>query len=164
MAITKLIADSITSGAIASTPVFAAKMSSAQGLSINTNTKLNFDSELIDTDSAYDATTNYRFTVPSGKAGKYVFSLQAFARGQSVGNFGYIVLKIYKNGSQLLSTIHNDNDNPGYGATGNVVIMDDASVGDYYEPYVFANASAGLTIDVTDQGGCDHFNGYKIIE
>lgn len=163
MAITKLIADSITSGAIANTPAFAAKMSSNQSPSINTNTKLNFDSELIDTDGAYDATTNYRFTVPSGKAGKYIFSLQAFARGSAAGNFLYTCLKIYKNGSQLLTTIHNDNNNGGYGATANVVVMDNASDGDYYEPYILASAT-GLTIDVTDQDGCDHFQGYRIIE
>ena len=143
-------------------PAFSAKMSSDQGLSTNVNTKLNFNSELIDTDSAYDATTNYRFTVPSGKAGKYVFSLQVFARGQSVGNFNYICLKIYKNGSQLLTAIHNDNNNQGFGATGNVVVMDDANVGDYYEPYILADASSGLTIDIADQGGCDHFYGYRI--
>jgi hypothetical protein len=142
-------------------PAFSSKMTSNQSLSLNTNTKLNFSTELIDTDNAYDHSSNYRFTVPSGKSGKYVFSLQAFARGGAVGQFNYIVLKIYKNGSQLLSTIHNDSTNSGYGATGNVVVMDDASVGDYYEPFIFANAT-GLTVDVTDQGGCDHFYGYRI--
>ena len=142
-------------------PAFSAKMSSNQSPSNNTNTKLNFDSELIDTDSAYDATTNYRFTVPSGKAGKYVFSLQTFARGNAGSAFSFTCLKIYKNGSQLLTTIHNDNNNQGYGKTANVIVMDDASVGDYYEPYIFANAT-GLTIDITDQGGCDHFYGYRI--
>ena len=142
-------------------PAFAAKMSSNQSLSINVDTKLNFDTELIDTDSAYDATTNYRFTVPSGKAGKYVFSLQALARGNATGTFLYGCMKIFKNGSQLLTTIQNDNGNPGYGKTSNVVVMDDAIAGDYYEPY-FLGSATGLLIDISDQGGCDHFYGYRI--
>ena len=144
-------------------PAFAAKMSSNQNIADNTNVKLNFDSEIIDTDNAYDHSSNYRFTVPSGKAGKYMFSLQVFSRASSVGNLNFTCLKIYKNGSQLLTGIHNDNDNLSYGHTPNVIVMDDASVGDYYEPYILAySASTQLVIDTTDQGGCDHFNGYRI--
>ena len=144
-------------------PAFAAKMSSNQNIAGNTNVKINFDSEIIDTDNAYDHSSNYRFTVPSGKAGKYMFSLQLFSRSSSVGNLNFTCLKIYKNGSQLLTGIHNDNDNLSYGHTPNVIVMDDASVGDYYEPYILAySASTQVVIDTTDQGGCDHFNGYRI--
>jgi len=142
-------------------PAFAAKMSSNQNIANNTNQKLNFNNELIDTDGAYD-TSNYRFTVPSGKAGKYMFSLQAFSRASSVTTLYYTCLKIYKNGSQLLTSIHNNSANYAYGATPNVVIMDDASVGDYYEPYIFAYATTQVLIDIIDQGGCDHFYGYRI--
>ena len=54
-------------------PAFQASLSSAQSLSDDASTKVQFDTKLFDTDSAYDNTTNYRFTVPSGKAGKYYF-------------------------------------------------------------------------------------------
>jgi hypothetical protein len=69
MAITKLIADSITSGAIASTPSFLAYLGSNQSVSTNTSTKVTIDTEVYDTDNAYDNSTNYRFTPQV--AGKY---------------------------------------------------------------------------------------------
>jgi hypothetical protein len=144
-------------------PAFAAKMSSNQNLADTTDTKLNFNTEIIDTDGAYDHSTNYRFTVPSGKAGKYIFSLQALMRSSSVSNLNYATLKIFKNGSQLLTGMHNNNSNLGYGATPHVIVMDDASAGDYYEPYGHGySASTQIVIDTTDQGGCAHFNGYRI--
>ena len=45
-------------------------MSASQSYSSGNNTKVDFDTEDFDTDGAYD-TSNQRFTVPSGKAGKY---------------------------------------------------------------------------------------------
>lgn len=69
MAITKLIADSITSGAIASTPAFEAYLSSNQTISQSTYTKVQFDTEIFDTDNCYDNSSNYRFTPTT--AGKY---------------------------------------------------------------------------------------------
>ena len=47
-----------------------ATMDTNQSLSHNTTSKVQFNSEVFDTDGAYD-TSNYRFTVPSGEAGKY---------------------------------------------------------------------------------------------
>ena len=49
-------------------PAFLATMS-GQSVSDNTYTKLEFGTEVVDTDSAYDHSTNYRFTVPSGEGG-----------------------------------------------------------------------------------------------
>ena len=53
------------------TPAFSAYKGSAQSsLSANQYNKVTFTTEEFDTDSAYD-NSNGRFTVPSGKAGKY---------------------------------------------------------------------------------------------
>ena len=57
------------------TPSFGAYLSANQGLSNDTWTKITMNTEEWDTDSAFDHSTNYRFTVPSGEAGKYVFSV-----------------------------------------------------------------------------------------
>ena len=57
------------------TPSFGAYLAANQGLSNDTWTKITMDTEEWDTDSAFDHSTNYRFTVPSGEAGKYVFSV-----------------------------------------------------------------------------------------
>ena len=53
------------------TPAFLAFNGSAQTLSHNTSTKIVFNLEKFDTDNAFASNT---FTVPSGKAGKYLFS------------------------------------------------------------------------------------------
>tara|TARA_A100001015_G_scaffold87358_1_gene97114 strand:+ start:773 stop:1555 length:783 start_codon:yes stop_codon:yes gene_type:complete len=52
----------------ANTPIVRAVPSGNQSISSSTNTTVVFDSEVLDTDSAFASNT---FTVPSGKAGKY---------------------------------------------------------------------------------------------
>jgi hypothetical protein len=63
MAITKIIADSITSGAIANTPAFKVYLGSNQTVSNTVDTRINLNTEVYDTDSAFDSSTNYRFTI-----------------------------------------------------------------------------------------------------
>jgi hypothetical protein len=75
MAITKLIADSITSGAIANTPAFLVRLSGNQTLSHDTLTRITWDTEDYDTNNAFASNV---FTVPSGEGGKYVFSYCVF--------------------------------------------------------------------------------------
>ena len=63
----------VTGAGGVNTPAFQGYYSSSyQTVSDNTDTKLTIDTEEFDTDSAIDTST-YRFTVPSGKAGKYFF-------------------------------------------------------------------------------------------
>jgi len=84
------------------TPAFMAGCYDATGyynFSNNVNTKVAFNTELLDTDSAYDPTTNYRFTVPTGKGGNYFISagLQVY---NSV-NITNAYIWIYKNGGAM---------------------------------------------------------------
>jgi len=68
------------------TPAFFAYLTANQTITDNTNTKLECDGELFDTDTAYDKDTNYRFTVPAGEGGKYVVTSQiAYINGNSSG-------------------------------------------------------------------------------
>ena len=53
------------------TPAWKMGMSGSQSLSYDTITKINFNTSIIDTDSGVD-TTNKRYTIPSGKGGKYI--------------------------------------------------------------------------------------------
>ena len=86
----------------ANTPMFSAYRSgSGQGVSGSTWTKLQANVELFDTDSAYDHSSNYRFTVPSGKAGKYFFVGQIAIDYSSSTNISSARIKLYKNGSNL---------------------------------------------------------------
>ena len=52
----------VTGNVITDAPAFSAYIGSAQTVSPSTTTKLQFNSERFDTASAYDSTTNYRFT------------------------------------------------------------------------------------------------------
>ncbi len=55
------------------TPAFSAYRGSSQSISNETYTRVSFNYEFYDTDNAFDPNTTQRFTVPSGKAGKYHF-------------------------------------------------------------------------------------------
>ena len=69
----------------ANSPMWVATMSAQQTGGNNSMVKINYNTEVLDTDSAYDTST-YRFTVPSGKAGKYFIS--ALTNIQSSGSNG----------------------------------------------------------------------------
>ena len=96
------------------TPSFRARTSSVQ--TFNTSDgykKVQYDSEDWDTDSVYDHSSNYRFTVPSGQAGKYHVTIITRQNGTSAQALNYSIV-LYKNGSGYRYF----NANPSYG--GNV--------------------------------------------
>ena len=68
---------SVTGAGEANTPAFSVYKSANFELSDVTETKYEFDTESYDTDNAFDNSSNYRFTVPSGKAGKYFFYMRS---------------------------------------------------------------------------------------
>ena len=74
-------------------PAFSAYQSSAQTLSSNTLTKLQFQTEEWDTASAFDNTTNYRFT--PNVAGYYLVTGSMTLGDTNSNNY----VAIYKNGS-----------------------------------------------------------------
>ena len=86
---------------IQNTPAFAATMSATQtDIASNTMTKIAFDTEVFDTDSAYD-TSNYRFT--PGVAGYYHFTTQLTSSEQSATNYVLTDVRLAKNGTTLTS-------------------------------------------------------------
>lgn len=74
-------------------PAFSAYQSTAQSMVSNTNTKIQLQTEEFDTASAFDSTTNYRFTPQV--AGYY----QINGRMATAGNAEVLGI-IYKNGTQ----------------------------------------------------------------
>jgi hypothetical protein len=112
-------------------PSFKATQNVAQTLEDNTFTILNLETENWDTDNAYDNATNYRFTVPSGKAGKYFFV--GSMRISGLADQDKTQLRIYKNGNSqntgslfyFMPSAEN--------AVMQVSFSDDAAVGDYYD-------------------------------
>jgi hypothetical protein len=121
-------------GAMANTPAFHVNLGGTeQSVPTSSFTKLAHNTEVFDTDNAFD-TTNYRFTVPSGKAGKYYF--YATARVNSSAVFTRLVSSIYKNGAgQSQVNMNNTNE-----VSTSVSTILDLNVGDYVEHYVHQNA------------------------
>jgi hypothetical protein len=77
---------------------------SNQTVTDNAFTKAQLNVADLDTDSACDTTTNYRFTVPSGKGGKYFIcaSLNAYTGTNDQNLFEGL---IYKNGSAIAGNL-----------------------------------------------------------
>jgi len=164
MAITKLIADSITSGAIANTPAFEAYLSANQTVSNSTVTKMQCNTERFDTNSAYDNSTNYRFTVPSGEAGKYFIYARTNQQTLSGSFFKLYQSKIYiyKNGSNYKNQgNYNNNSEQPINQTVGISATIDLSVGDYIEIFGFTESGDGSGGQF---GGNSYFGAYKIIE
>jgi len=149
------------------TPAFEAYLGSSQtGVANNSSVKVQFNTEVFDTASAYDNSSNYRFTVPSGQAGKYFF----YAAVQvEAGNGNTDLLEascqIYLNGSNYRYNQNKYNSNP----IKYVNIQDqatmDLSVGDYVEIYAHAESQASSNSNqFSGSYKQTYFGGYKIIE
>jgi hypothetical protein len=86
----------------ANTPAFEASLSADQSISNDVSTKVQFNTELYDTDSAYDNSTNYRFTPQT--AGKYYVYFKVELYGGSTNNLHTTFLQIKKNGSTEINS------------------------------------------------------------
>ena len=137
------------------TPAFQAKLSgSTQSVSNNTETKVQFNTELFDSDNKYDNSSNYRFT--PGVAGKYVITGNVRVQNCGAGTNNYI--SIYKNGSLLKThiTLPGKNDDLNIGP---ITAIEDANTTDYFEIYA-RQTSGGSSVFLTDH---TYFNAYKLI-
>ena len=144
---------------IDNTPSWHAHLSSSQNVSSGTETVINFDTEVLDSASAYN-TSNGRFTVPSGQAGKYYVYAQLMRN--NFFNSRYLV-KIRVNDSQLISAEDRNTDTGGTTfQTVQVAGILNLSVGDYVNVALYqdSGSSAGCN------GGSNsrsHFMGFKLI-
>ena len=146
-------------------PAWSATISTDQSMTNGVTVKVNFDYEILDTDSAYDATTNYRFTVPSGKAGKYFVIARLSVKSSSSTGLGDGRTLLYKNGSTYSFAQFDTGSGAERVAVTNAEIID-LAVGDYVEVYSVITSSSGtLSLDYTGTGQGDlrcSFHGYRI--
>ena len=123
-------------------PAFEAHLSSSQSLTDATTTKVQFNTEIFDTDNAYDNSTNYRFTPQV--AGKYFVYADVDADPVATAGLVSVSLFIYKNGSEFRT--HELNFNSNYvrrvsAAISCVIDMNGSS--DYLEIFVYVNDTSG---------------------
>tara|TARA_B110000285_G_scaffold224312_1_gene280989 strand:- start:30 stop:497 length:468 start_codon:yes stop_codon:yes gene_type:complete len=155
MAITKIIADSITSGAVANTPAFALRKAANQSTVANTNTLITWSNADIDTDSGFN-NANDSWTVPAGKGGKYNLSLNL---GFSYGT--RFIAQIRKGGSDFLAVDGEDgSNNAAIGA--NFVV--DLTAGDVLTTYYYSVTSTGVLRYQNNAGQyVTRFEGFKLL-
>jgi len=133
----------------AAAPAFSANLSTSTTVSTSAYVKVPFNSEVTDTNSNYDPTTNYRFTPTV--AGYYQINLYVLSSAATTQ-----VSVIYKNGNQftggtcgaLVSGI-------GTGTTSSGLISMNGTT-DYVEGYVYQTVSGSIAGGV---GGCN-FSGF----
>ena len=146
---------SLSGGGLVNTPAFEAYRSSTQTISHDSSTKIQYDTEVFDTDSAYDNSTNYRFTPQT--AGKYF--IFASAQTGSTSDFDDYQILIYKNGSTYAQTRVRHH----YAENINCqVIVDMNGSTDYVEGFAYQASGGNLDINGTSYPRT-RFGGYRII-
>ena len=143
------------------TPAFAVSNSGDQTITTGTDTKLTLGSEIYDTNSAFDSTTNYRFTVPTAKNGRYLFYVNTNAFCTSA-NATSIIVQLYKNGSAVgiaISEIYTSSTSIFRNMQMPTLISTlDLVATDYVE--VYGKVSGGGSVGFSKT----QFGGFKIIE
>jgi len=146
---------------IQATPAFAATAHQSTGIGHNSYTKIQLQTEVLDTDSAYDNSSNYRFT--PGVAGKYfIAGMVAIGSGTGVNNAERVYVALYKNGSKYQQAVIDGRDGISSDTLGQtcVAIMD-LDDNDYVELYTkfYDGGSAGSNNYYTDS---TTFQGFRI--
>ena len=136
-------------------PAFSAKQSANQTLTSGVNTKVQFNTEIFDTNTNYDNTTNYRFTPTVD--GYYQVTSSIQIEGAVTGG---TLLFLYKNGSVYNTLAYNNNGNLiNPVATGSCLVYVNGST-DYLEIYVAQSSSGSLTLYGTAVGGDNQFSAF----
>jgi hypothetical protein len=132
-----------------------AYLSTDQSYSATTDTKVQFNTKIFDPDNDYDNTTNYRYTVHAGYDGYYVIHAQLKIAGRS--SSGYIIAKIFKNGSQVTEHIRpysGDSQNFKFDALSVLYL----AAGDYIEIFIY-DTQVGT---IKSGSGLSYFEIYRL--
>ena len=159
----QIVDASITSGKLASgvlptnTPAWSASLSADTAVADATVTKIPCNTEWIDTDNAYDNSTNYRFTVPSGKGGNYY--VHASVRNGTSTDFDSFYLYIKKNGSDyLFNSIRSE-----FRETTEINNVIPLVAGDYLEMFVYQGTGGSINMTGSStQPFATNFSGFKL--
>jgi hypothetical protein len=138
----------------ANTPAFFVTKSSAQSLSNNTNTTITFDTEAVDSNSAF---ASNQFTVPSGEDGKYFVFGQI--RYETSTDFSYIILTIMKNSTAMFSAWDRNDDYTTISCHGIIDLL----ASDTISMQSRQQSGGSLNAGAIDSGAVTYFGGYKLI-
>jgi hypothetical protein len=144
------------------TPSFFVYPTTGQTATHNSTNKITFGTESYDTDSAFASS---RFTVPTGKAGKYYIHASVYTEAAANGTLEVSNIFIYINGVAKFGNANDFRTNQIRGFTTTVSGSFNLAVGDYVEiyHYYYSSALANGTYGSGDNAGT-YFGGYKITE
>jgi hypothetical protein len=134
------------------TPSFHVYASSGQTVTASAQTKVVFNTEVIDTDNAFASNT---FTVPSGEGGKYLMYACVHNSNRQPARYH---VQIRQNNSEKLTL---ENGSGGAYSGVHVSGLVDASAGDTFDVYYYNTEGSDMTID----GGISKmfFGGFKLL-
>lgn len=116
----------------------------SQSIANNTFTAVLFNAEDYDTDSIHSTSSNTdRFTVPTGKDGKWAISASVLFGGSSSGERR---IAVYKNGA----TANTDNRLSGQGSAGQTMVVNSVFnlvATDYLSIYVYQDSGSSINLD-----------------
>ena len=142
---------------IQNTPAFFVTRGSTQSVNNATYTKVEFDTEVFDSDSAFNHSSTNRFT--PGVAGKYAVFLQITVDELDDGK--RIEARIYKNGSAVsraagYPSVSGWNSFPYAGTNGFIVDMDSD---DYLEGYAYHNHGSARNVRANSE---TYFGAFRV--
>ena len=143
-------------------PAFEAYLSASQNPSDATYTKQQCNVERLDTDNAYDNSTNYRFTPQV--AGKYFVYASTIAACASADQVIRANIAIYKNGAVVLQNRFNSNSGAkvenGFVFCSGVVELNGST--DYVESFAYIDVGSGTPVIFGGANESAYFGGYRI--
>jgi len=148
------------------TPAFSVYLSGNQSITDSVTTKIQFNTETLDTDNAFD-TSNYEFTVPAGKGGKYFVHMHGYYYGSGNARMFAIVFDLRHTPSGGSAT--NYTGMKYYEQDGVIELARSGG----FSGIINLNAGDKLSVNTSHSSNGDpanlnqsgtHFCGYKIIE
>jgi hypothetical protein len=145
---------------LSNVPAFEAYLSADQTVSDGVNAKIQFNTEIYDTDNTYDNSTNYRFT-PTVAGEYFVYSVLLF-KSDTASQINDTTLRLYKNGSQykrVNTSVTTGNTTTLILNVSTVMILNGTT--DYVEIYGNLNVGSGTaTIQASEKS--TYFGAYRI--
>ena len=141
------------------TPCFMSYLSSNQSVDSDTATKIQFNTEVYDSDGCYDNTTNYRFTPTV--AGKYYITFKGEIHDIAADKF--VNCNLYKNGTRIGSGYQHSAFVQGVSGHESQVIDFNGS-SDYVEAFInHNNGSARNAKGASGGSQTNFFMGFRLI-
>jgi len=145
------------------TPSFMVGKTSAQSISNNSAVKITWQTELVDSDSAF---ASDKFTVPSGKQGTYLIFATLEMDSKNNSDLKNCYVKLYKNGSLLQQHVYDFRSNQPRRMAIDIIGVHTLSASDYLEMYAQIDSDDGdIEVDGASSGDgyLSTFGGFKLL-